>query len=184
MNGVIRNRKALRAWFLAVLVGGGGALLASCNPDPGFVDDHNLNSMLINTWDSDSSSYEITATHVSYLDSDGEISFAGNIKYVSNFSETAGVIIIEYDAAYKPTYYDEWTENPPGSGTWVPGDELPLQGDFIGVYFKELTAGSARIASAYVAGGAEESTLADAKAAFTADSEPSYIYSYGSYSAD
>ncbi|MDR1908791.1 MAG: hypothetical protein LBQ35_02625 [Spirochaetaceae bacterium] len=176
MKSVIEYRRARWAWIVAALVVLGG--LTGCETDPEPNPEDELNPALITTWSSTYSSYVITADDVSYLNSSGEIDFAGSIKYVDNFSETAGVLIIEYDDEYKPEYYAEYDPD-----TWLPvGDPLPLKGNFIGVYFKGLSADSAQIGSAYKEGGAEESTLEAAIAAFTVDNEGDYMGQYGTYS--
>jgi hypothetical protein len=153
-------------------------LFSGCQPDEDNVnDDHKLNSQLIETW-TDSQygdSYTISETHLSY-GSSGYINYAGTIKYVSNFAKDAGVIIIEYDDDHKASYseYDE---------DWNFVGTLPLKGNFIGIYYKELKPGvSVKIGGAFIAGGAEEETLDAAKKAFTLGNEGNYMTMYGTYS--
>jgi hypothetical protein len=154
-----------------------GLLFIGCKTDDGdFIDDHKLNTKLIETWTSTyGDSYNITSTKLTYDDGYGGGS-AGTIKYVSNFSDVAGVIIIEYDEDHKPSYW-EYDEN------WQPVKELPLKGDFIGIYYKDLKSGvSVSMAGAYIDGGAEEKTLDAAIKAFTMGNEGKYIATYGIYS--
>jgi len=152
-------------------------LFTGCKPDDDFIDDHKLNSKLIETWMSTYDSYDITSTKLTYDDGFGG-GYAGTIKYVSNFTETAGVIIIEYDAAHRPTYYDSF-EN-----YGDPAHIVELKGNFIGIYYKALKPGvSVSMGVAYGDGGAEEATLDAAKKAFTMGNEGKYITTgYGDYS--
>ncbi len=118
------------------------ALLIGCKMDEddnSFVDDHLLNNKLIGTWSSTfGESYTITDNYLSYESSYSDYSkYAGTIEYVSNFSDSAGVIIIKYDEEHKPKYYEEFDPV-----TYEPIEPaLPLKGDYLGVYFKELTPG-------------------------------------------
>ena len=181
-SGTLRRFFAQSAFALIAL----SALLvfSGCDdkpppPDP-FVDDHILNSNLIGTWMTDYDNYVINDTKLTYDDGFGD-GYAGNIVYVSNFnsSKNAGVIIIEYDADKKPTYYDSF-EN------WGESDHIvPLNGDFIGIYYKTLKPGvSVQMGQAYATdriGGSEEATLEVAKAAFTRGKEGTYMTYYGTY---
>jgi uncharacterized protein (DUF1330 family) len=144
-----------------------------------FGDDHKLNENLIGIWESEYfDGYTITATHISYGYGADFIEYAGTIKYVSNFTSTAGVIIIEYDAEHKPTYYIGYDPE-----TYEPiGDPLPLKGNFIGIYYTDFKPGvSVQMGGAYIAGGAETATLDAAKARFTMGNEGTYMTYYGTY---
>jgi hypothetical protein len=157
-----------------------GLLFTACSSDPddGFVDDHKLNSNLIETWESEYyDAYTITDTHLSYGYGADSVEYAGTIKYVSNFNSTAGVIIIEYDAEHKPTYYDS-------SENYGDPDHIVLpKGDFIGIYYKDFKPGvSVQMGVAYAEGGAEKATLDEAKNAFTMGNEGTYMTYYGIYS--
>jgi hypothetical protein len=161
-------------------------LFSGCQPDEdNFVDDHKLNSQLIGTWlstfdDGYADGYAIEETEtghkLTYYGYTDMISYAGVIKYVSNFAKDAGVIIIEYDDDHKASYFeydDEWN----AIGT------LPLKGNFIGIYYKELKPGvSVKIGGSYIEGGAEEETLDAAKKAFTLGNTGKYMTTYGTYS--
>ncbi|MDR0289439.1 MAG: hypothetical protein LBI06_00710 [Treponema sp.] len=157
---------------------------AACQPDAGndFVDDHKLNQSLIGTWEDEGEwagdSYAITDTHLSYGYGDDFVSYAGAIKYTSNFTPTAGVIIIEYDADHKPEYYAGYDPD-----TYEPiGDPLPLKGNFIGIYYKDLKPGvSVQMGGAYTDGGAEVATLDAAIAMFTVGYADTYMSYYGTY---
>jgi hypothetical protein len=85
---------------------------------------------------------------------------------------------MEYDADKKPTYYIGYDPE-----TYLPiGDPLPLKGNFIGIYYKDLKPGvSVQMGTAYVDGGAETTTLDAAKARFTMGNEGTYITWYGTY---
>ena len=169
------------AFALCVLVFISAALLfTGCPVDDGFVDDGKLNINLIGSWHDGSWSdvgdydgYTITGNGIAYVF--GGIgyeftSYAGTIEYISNFSKNAGVIIVKYNTDTKPTYYDG-DSNP-----------LPLKGDYLGIYYKNLNPGvSVQIGGAYIAGGAEEATLDAAITAFTAGNEGTYMGWYGTY---
>jgi hypothetical protein len=135
-----------------------------------------LDANLIGTWSSlYDDEYVITANKITYDDGYGGGS-AGTIQYVSNFTNSAGVIIIKYDDGKKPSYWDY-------DDDWNPTIELPLKGDFIGIYYKDLKPGaSVSMGGAYIYGGAEEATLDAAKKAFTAGNEGKYMTYYGEYS--
>jgi hypothetical protein len=174
------QNKLLGVFALAAVFCLSAALLFSgCQPeDERFVDDHRLNSQLIGTWTNSQygDSYTITSTYLSYGYGNDFISYAGAIRYVSNFSEDAGVIIIEYDDDHKAAYseYDD---------EWNVVGTLPLKGSFIGIYYKEFKPGvSVKMGGAYADGGAEEETLEAAKKAFTLGNEGNYMSMYGTYS--
>lgn len=142
-----------------------------------FADSNTLDSALIGTWKSTyADSYTVSDRTVTYYYDNGEsIGYAGTIEYVSSFSDSAGVIIIKYNAANKPTYYD-----PAHYGD--PAYTLPLKGDFVAIYYKELKPDvSVQMGVAYAPGGAEQVTLAEAKEVFTAGNEGTYMASYGVY---
>jgi hypothetical protein len=134
-----------------------------------------LNENLIGTWISEYDGYTITKTGLSYNDGFGG-GYAGTIEYVSNFSNNAGVIIIKYYPEHRPTYYDNF-EN------WGDPDHiLPLKGDYIGIYYKNLKPGtSIQIGGAYEDKGAEKNSLDAAKNAFTQGNEGTYMSYYGIY---
>jgi hypothetical protein len=149
--------------------GGGGGSIAP-------VED-TLEANLIGTWSSPyDDGYVITANKITYDDGGYGSGYTGTIQYVSNFTNSAGVIIIKYDDGKKPSYWDY-------DDDWNPTIELPLKGDFIGVYYKDLRPGvSVLMGGAYIYGGAEEATLDAAKKAFTAGNEGKYMTHYGEYS--
>jgi hypothetical protein len=132
--------------------------------------------LLVGTWTSAyGEKYNITSDKLAYDDGFGG-GYAGAVKYVSAFSDTAGVIIIEYDADKKPTYYDSY-EN-----YGDPDHIVKLKGNFIGIYYKDLTPGvSIKMGGAYADGGAEEKTLDAAKKTFTTENESKYMTFYGEY---
>ena len=132
---------------------------------------------LIGTWTSDyGDGYTISSTRLTYGYGADSISYAGTIRYAAAFSGNAGVIIFEYDADHKPTYYDSF------DNYGDPDHIVPLKGNFIGVYYKDLKPGvSVQMGTAYVDGGPEEPTLDAAKKAFTLDKEGDYMTYYGTY---
>ncbi|GHV72814.1 hypothetical protein AGMMS49940_01160 [Spirochaetia bacterium] len=139
-----------------------GALsLAGCKDDSdGFIDDGMLNSGLKGTWDSGAGDgYTITDSTMVYSSTWDSVTtgFTGSIEYIYNFSETAGVIIVQY------TVYDL------GFGAEV--------GQYQGVYFKDLTASTVKLGSAYASDYSvvEVATLAEAKEKF----KPANISLYG-----
>jgi hypothetical protein len=142
-----------------------------------FVDDHILNQNIIGTWTSEyNDSYIVTATTLSYDDGWGG-NYGGAIKYISNFSGNAGVIIIEYDDNNIPTYYDD-PEHHWGDPNYI----IPLKGNFIGIYYTQLRPGDlVKMGTANEDGGAEAPTLDAAKEAFTRGKRGSYITWWGTY---
>ena len=153
-------------------------------PDDDYIDDHIFNDALIGTWKDTSAGdgYIIenrgTKTSLSYDYGGGYIGYAGTIRYVAHFnsSKTAGVIIFEYDPDNKQTYYDSF------DNYGDPDHEIPLKGDYIGVYYKNLKPGvSVQIGTAYAEGGPEEPTLWAAIKAFTEHKEGDYMSYYGIY---
>jgi len=177
---VNRLNKFLSVGFvLLVMV----AVLGGCSlNDNDFVDDNKLNSGLVGTWRDywgsgldDFDGYIITETHLTYGFGDF-IAYKGTIRYVSNFSASTGVIIIEYDEGYEATYveYDE---------DWNYVDTHDCIGNFVGIYFKNLKSGSSvemsqaiNIANNL---GAEKLTLEAAKAAFTSGNSGNYVSFWG-----
>ena len=174
-NPASRSRKA---FALAVMFCLSTAILfTGCKTDDDGDPIVQLDAKLIGTWASIyGDAYTITDKYLSYGYGADSISYAGTIKYASRFTGDAGVIIIEYDADHKASYW-EYDEN------WQPTAELPLKGNFIGIYYKALKSGvSVSIGGAYIDGGAEEKTLDAAKKAFTMGNEGKYMASYGTYS--
>jgi hypothetical protein len=141
---------------------------------PGF----ELDKRLIGTWTSTyDDSYVITNTHLTYDDGYGG-GYAGTIRAVTT-SGTAGVIIIEYDANKKPTYYDSY------DNYGDPDHIVPLNGNFVGIYYESLTPntsvnmGQAVNLSTYT--GAETATLNQAKNKFTLGTKGDFIGEMGVY---
>ena len=134
-----------------------------------------LNSMLIGTWLSEhGDSYTLTSDRIIYAFGN-DINYAGTIRHVDNFTDSHGLIIIEYDSDHRPIYYAD--------GYWGDADHiLPLKGNFIGIYFQNFIPGDrVNMGGAFMAGGAEEPTLAAAIAAFIIGMESTYISAYGTY---
>ena len=130
-----------------------------------------IDPRLIGTWDSGMDRYIITATAVSYeMDGYGDMNWTGTIRWVSNFTDDAGVIIVQYQTGKEPTYYDYHGEM----------NVIPLNGRiFQGIYYDDIkpfisTAISHAIDLATYA-PAEKTTLGAAKAAFTMGNKGDYI---------
>jgi len=139
-------------------------LFTGCSTDDGGGGGVGLNSNLIGKWlytnEFGTDGYTIDAKKVTYI-SDW-YPLAGTIKQIENFTDSAGVIIIQLDAGY--------------------GDYGYPQGTFIGIYFKNLNPGvSVQMGTAWAEGGAEEPTLNAAMAAFTLGNEGTYMAAYGTY---
>ena len=137
-------------------------LFSGCENDPDNDSTVGLNSNLIGTWldtnEFGTDGYTVESGRVRYISY--WFSFAGSIRHVENFSNSAGVIIIEYDAEY---------QNP--------------SGNFIGIYYQNLNPKvSVQMGTAWMEGGAEVATLDAAIAAFTAGNEGTYMGYYGTYS--
>ncbi|MDR0464108.1 MAG: hypothetical protein LBG94_03215 [Treponema sp.] len=172
-------RFSKRAVYLTVIVLLTGFLFFSCGEEEPFVDDGKLNSRLIGTWTSEfTDGYIITTNDISYDFGGGYIGYAGTIEYVTNFSKTAGVIIIKYKAGQEQTYpiYNE---------VWEIVGYNDRPGDYVGIYYENFKPGvSVDMGTAinlvdYT--GAEEKTLDEAKAAFTAGKRGDYIGLMGVY---
>jgi hypothetical protein len=179
VSGSLRRHWAWGVFALAVMFCLSALLFTGCK-DNGFVDDHKLNSNLIGTWTSTyGDSYVITANKITYDDGGYGGGYASTIRDVSNFSDNAGVIIIEYDADKKPTYYDSFDNY--GKEEHI----VPLNGDFIGIYYKDFKPGvsvSMGVAvNSAVVGGSEEATLDAAVSAFNVDNVGKYMSYWGAY---
>jgi hypothetical protein len=153
-------------------------LFLGCKEDQGDDFTFELDSRLIGTWTSTyDDSYVITDTHLTYDDGYGG-GYAGTIRAVTT-SSTAGVIIIEYDANKKPTYYDSF------DNYGDPDHIVPLAGNFVGIYYESLipntsvNMGQAIDLSTYT--GAETATLDQAKSKFTLDTKGDFISQMGTY---
>ena len=157
-----RSSAVRRIMFALCLVFIAAALLfTGCKMDDGFVDDGKLNSNLIGTWldiqEWGIDGYTITSNRLTYISEWFPV--AGTVRHVKNFSNSSGVIIIEYDPEY---------HNPAGN--------------FIGIYFQNIHQGvSVQMGTAWTEEGAEEPTLAAAIAVFTVGNESTYISYYGTY---
>jgi hypothetical protein len=171
-------RKAL-PWFVGLCLVAGALGFLGCDSDGGGGGGEETpilesNSPLIGKWSGNGDEYIITATTLSYGYS-GSIGYAGTIRYVSKFSDTAGVIIIEYDDDKRQKYY-EYDEN------WNPvGDPSYGPGKFHATYYENLTSSSIKLAGVYKSGGAEQATLEKAKQEFTMGNKGTYVSSYGTY---
>jgi hypothetical protein len=160
------RRIAQSAFAILVMLCLSSALFTSCKDDPEEESGYELDSRLIGTWsftgEYGADGYIIKTTTLSYFDEFG-LDYDGTIEYVSNFSNTAGVIIIKYTSV----------------GDWLDPTNI---GKYIGVYYKNLNPNiSVQMGTAYIEGGAEEATLDAAKTAFTVGKEGTYMSYYGTY---
>lgn len=161
------------ALLLAALVLAGALSLAGCGGD-------DEKGSLIGAWVSTGGdTYTITGTTVTYTASyDASMSCVGTIKNAPDFEQPYGVIIIEYTTP--PTYYDYGP-----APDYAQSNPHHPAGNFQGIYWKDLTTTSVKLASAYpvypATGEPEKATLSDAEAAFTLESESSYVSLYGAY---
>ena len=155
-------------------------MLFGCKIDPGDDFGYELNGDLTGTWEDKSwgggtvyDFFTITATTLVYDNGFGG-GYAGTIRFVTNFTENAGVIIIEYHEDRKPVYFDK-DFNP----------TIPPKGNFAGIYYENLMPGvSVLLAKAidltdYT--GAEKTTLDEAKVAFTSGRKLDYVEFMGTY---
>jgi preprotein translocase subunit SecG len=135
-----------------------------------------LPDKLIGTWadQQGGDSYVLSADRVAYDNGFGG-GYAGTVEYINEFTEAAGVIIIKYDPDKKNKYYSD--VNHYGE----PEYEIAPPGDYIGIYYKELTAKLVKTGAAYGAEPPEKATLKEAKASFTEDNEGTYMTWYGTY---
>jgi hypothetical protein len=96
--------------------------------------------------------------------------FAGDIVYAANFSETAGIIIIQYWPGHKQVWVDWDNADPP---SYMPPRKDSPSGNFYGIYFLKLNAEGTRVFLACTNdqnnnyGPTETKTLAEARAKFT-----------------
>jgi hypothetical protein len=148
-----------------------------------FIDNHTLDTRLIGKWESPygdwyaitKSENEITLT-CGFSDPEyGEFqNYAGTIVYVSNFSDNAGVIVIEYIAGSEQMY-PEYDEN------WNITGYIQRKGDFLGIYYKNLKTNSVQLSGAYDDGPAEEATSYEAVITFTQGNAGKYAGIWGVY---
>jgi hypothetical protein len=169
MFSFISFRRVTRNVFtLLVMLCLSSALFIGCKDEPDPVipntgDDQNkLNESLIGTWEDagewGTDGYKITANKLEGT-WDGDVSYSGTIEYVSNFSNTAGVIIIKYD-----------------TNTWNPSSV----GKYNGVYYQNLKPGiSVEMSTAWADGDEIKNSLDEAKAAFTIGKTGDYIAVFG-----
>jgi hypothetical protein len=149
-------------------------LFVSCNTETG-----NENLSIAGSWAYSSEygteKYIITSSRLEYgYNGDG---FKGAIRDLTYFIPSAGVIIVEYDADNKPEYWD-YSNHPA-----VTGPHQPL-GNFLGVYFINLSDTSVKIANASDIAGVDEyyrceaATLNEAKEKFTDDNVSNFIFDW------
>jgi hypothetical protein len=108
-----------------------------------------------------SDSYTITDTEITYDDGSGgawSMGYTGTIRFVSNYSSSSGVIIIEYT---RPPTYDGYNGN-----------------DFFAIYYRNLTANTMQMANATILGPntcPDTATLDEAVRKFTRMQMGNYI---------
>jgi len=143
--------------------------------DNDYVDDGILKPGLIGSWvfeyEGGRELYTITADTFIYDDTYMGI-WGGSIVHVSNFSDDAGVIIIEYDSDKKQYWMD-----------WDTMSDITPEGNFYGIYFSELKQDSVKLANTNDAeannGPTETETLQQAIAKFTSGNRGNLTYSGG-----
>ena len=154
-------------------------LFTGCTIEANDENGYELDRNLIGTWLSEyTDGYIITANDIAYDFGGGSIGYAGTIEYVSNFSSTAGVIIIKYKTGQEQTYpiFDE---------NWNITGYHERPGDYVGIYYENAKPGiSVEMGTAINLTnntGAETKTLDEAKATFTSGRRGDYIGSMGIY---
>jgi hypothetical protein len=124
-------------------------LLAGCEqPDPEESLGDPLDSRLIGSWYSlpraDAEGYRISDTFLAYTDGDTDrgwdFDYEGAIRYTKRFSETDGLIIIEYTRDGWPKYTEPGHTVSAYVGT-------PIPGPFFAVYYSALSADSVILAN-------------------------------------
>jgi hypothetical protein len=96
--------------------------------------------------------------------------FAGDIVYAENFSESAGIIIIEYWPGHKQVWVDWSKAEPPD---YFPPREDNPEGNFYGIYFLNMNKEGTQVFLAFTNdqdnnnGPTETETLGEAIAKFT-----------------
>ena len=192
-----KGKKFLFAALVLVLL----TAFLSCKTDSDdFIDDHILNQHLIGTWTDPSAGdgykieFDTTSStyRLSYIDWSATEAYAGEIMYVSNFSNKACVIIIKYDAGKGPSYFTDahWGTEAAGWADMCM-DSQPCShyvaptGDFVGIYYENFKPnisvhmGTAIDLSTYQ--GAEEKTIYDAILTFISGNKGNYIGVMGAY---
>jgi hypothetical protein len=114
-----------------------------------------------------------------YQSADLQEVFAGDIVYGANFSEKAGVLIIEYWPGHKQVWID-W------GASFYPYDMVPLspqpRGNFYGIYFLRLNEEGTEVLLACTSdqndnyGPTEALTLEEAAARFTEENRPLWMH--------
>jgi len=138
-------------------------------------------SRLEGTWESpqggDSFIINMGTLQLEYDDGGWGMDYSGNIQGIMlfNASGTAGVIFIEYSETGKPTDWD-WSD----SDNPVP---IPVEGDFVGIFFRNLTSTSGQFAAPADKNfrTPAQTTLEQAKSAFTEDTAGNYVSVWVTY---
>ena len=104
--------------------------------------------------------YNISESTLRYVmdDPDYGSDYAAAIRFVSNYSNDSGVIIIEYTQGY------------------IFGADYDVEYPFTGIYYKNLGGNTVQLANAYDGSGrTETTTLDEAKAKFTRNKMDTYV---------
>ncbi|MDR1231280.1 MAG: hypothetical protein LBK61_07750 [Spirochaetaceae bacterium] len=157
--------------------------LAACEQSPE-VETEQLDPRLIGSWRSvpqeKGEGYNISETLFEYQDGQPQgvwdMSYKGAIRYAERFSETDGVIIVEYAAGGWPLY------TKPGHtiSAWV---GTPIPGPFFGIYYFNLNDNTVVFANSTTLNSdppykpPETTTLAAAKAKFTRQNRSLFVAS-------
>jgi hypothetical protein len=153
--------------FLGLCLAIGTLGLVGCDPGRGET------GILTGFWSSGTDGYVITNNtfnntliYFGYKDADhpewSDYSFTGTIKNKPDFTQKAGVIIVEYT---KKPIYGQYETTSPYSLT----GGAPPSGSFMGIYWRDLTTVSVKLANAYDSSNTETetTTLDDAITKFT-----------------
>jgi hypothetical protein len=149
-------------------------LFTGCKTDSNDDEKYSLNGTWVYNSDYGSEKY-IIDTNAKTLEYEGN--FKGKIHETTYFTSSSGVIIIEYDVDGKPEYWD-YSNFPEVEGPYPP------LGDFLGIYFINLSATSVQLANASDATytdsyyRCEAASLNEAKTKFTADNVDLFIFDW------
>jgi len=178
-KGVRRNKAA--SLLFAICIAAAVVFVAGCKDEP------DEKGSLIGTWTSSAGdSYTIGSTAVTYSDPYkdtahtppwADASFQGTIRNNPSFENESGVIIIEYvtkptDGAYDANYQ-------------LTGPGTQPAGNFIAVYWKDLTTSSISLATATNLtdySNPATATLGEAETKFTIAKAGDFVGQWGAYS--
>jgi hypothetical protein len=161
-------KKAFPFFFVLCLMSG---TFSGCDLDGGDPPSEKPGDItpLLGNWFSGTDGYEISKTTLFYDDGSNGVwgmSFTGNIRYVSNFTNTSGVIIVEYTSA--PTSAFSTYTPPP---------------NFIGIYYRILAPDMIKLANSYDTTNTDTPDLASAIEKFNMANESTFVWSWSGVAA-